>query len=120
LAAAELAKKAEFASDRTTMIAAWHKHTSSIYRYADEDLAKQLFFNRFETQIHNISQQRQQRSKKVPRSPRLTPFQQALTALPLLIESRPQDEIREAVDNQAVADLASSALEEVRIKRKAT
>jgi hypothetical protein len=120
LAAAELAKKAEFASDRTTMIAAWHKHTSSIYRYADEDLAKQLFFNRFETQIHNIFQQRQQRSKKVPRSLRPTPFQQALPALPLLIESRPQDEIREAVDNQAVSDLASSALEEVRIKRKAT
>ena len=118
LAAAELARKPEFASDRTTLIAAWYKHTSNIYRYADEDLAKQLFFNRFKTQIRNVSQQRKQRSKNAPRFLRLTPFQQSLAALPLLTQSRSKEEIREVIDNQEIVDLASSALEEIRTKEK--
>ena len=121
LAAAELANKPEFACDRPTLIAAWHKHTSSIYRYARKSpdcLAKRLFLHRFKVQIKKVSQQGKQRAKRAPRSPRLTFFQQTLAALPLLTQSRSKDEIREALDDQAVADLASSALEEIRIKMK--
>jgi len=123
LAAAELAYKPEFTCDRITLTAAWYKHTSSIHRYADNGLdciVKHRFVERFKAQLKRISQQRKQRSKRRRRSLGLTPFQQTLKALPLLTQSRSKEEAREVLDNQVIADLASSALEEIRIKKKET
>jgi hypothetical protein len=83
-AAAELAKKAEFASDRTTMIAAWYKHTSSIYRYADQGLEcipEYMFRDRFKTQIRKLTEQRELKAKATRPAPRLTAFEKVLAAL---------------------------------------
>jgi hypothetical protein len=121
LAAAELANKLEFASDRITLIEAWYKHTSSIYRYADEGLEcipKHLFLDSFKAQIQKVSQQRKQGSMSPSRSPRLTDFQKALAALPLAAESRSEEEFREAVDDPAVGDVVASALQNYERKKK--
>jgi hypothetical protein len=115
LAAAELANKPEFAYDRITLITAWYKHTSSIHRYAGnglECIVKHRFVERFKAQLKKISQQRQQRSKTARRVPRLTDFQKALAALPLAAESSSEEEFRKAVEDPAIADAVTSALQE--------
>lgn len=112
LAAAELANVDEFASDRTVMIAAWYKHTSSVYRWTDDSIAEHLFTEIFRNQLKKIAQQRKQRAKTVGRAPRQTRFQVALNALPLAAESKSEEEFRKAVGDPTVADLVTMALKE--------
>lgn len=118
LAAAELANKAEFATDRTTMIAAWYKHTSSIYRWTDESIALHLFTEIFKARLKKMAQQRKQRAKRAERVPRQTRFQMALNALPLAAESRSETEFRKTVGDPTVADLVSTALQECTRKKQ--
>jgi len=112
LAAAELADKPEFATDRATLVAAWYKHTSSVYRWPDDSIAEHLFTEIFKTQLKKITQQRMQRAKQVERAPRQTRFQMALSALPLAAQSKSEADFRKAVDDPAVADLVTMALKE--------
>ncbi len=119
-AAAELTNSPEFESDSTTLIAAWHKHTKSIYRYAqkgDEYIPNELFLLRFKAQLQSVSRQRKQRAKAAPHPPPATTLQKSLAALPLAAESRSEDEFREVVGDPAIVDAITTALRKSEKKR---
>lgn len=123
LAAAELANKAGFASIRTTMIAAWYKHKSSIYRYADEGLEcipEHMFRDRFKAQIRRVLEQHKRKAQSAPSAPRLTDFQRALSALPLAAQSRTDEEFRKVVGNPELANRVISSLQNESIRRRKT
>lgn len=85
-AAAELAHKTEFACDRSLLIAAWYKHTSSVYRYANEGLEcipEHMFRDRFKVQIRKVDQQRNKRAN-LRRRRSLSPFERSLEFARLL------------------------------------